>query len=240
MLQGSILFLLLLLLRTPVCAQVEVELQRGGTLEGWIVATTDSSVTLRLDAGNGQMRDAELRRSDITFLEGTDEVIPPPSPEPVQDSVQAGRIPAYEFKHSLLLGLSMGEDRLGVSTVFESRTGHARTLDHIELEYMYTTIPRLWDKEHLLPTSRVVIPTSSLLISSMNTFFPTYRFRRKTEQIFYSHLIAPDLSVGGGFITESYAYHGYYPTPNRSNIIAGRAEFYLSDRIRIRETAGAG
>lgn len=214
---------LLLATQAPLLAQVEVELKYGGTLHGYVVAANDSTITLRLRAEGDAMRDAVLRRSDITFLSGTDTVSPPPPPaaESTEEEIPWYANPnvTLRYRNEVTGGISWMKGTPGA-----------------QLGYQHTSRDLLRDQEHVLESSVHTVPTGYLSVAFAMDML---RIASSWEaEVFYGHLLRPELAVGGGiYFDDMDAAHS--PEINRY-AVAGRVDYFPSEGLRFRETAGIG
>ena len=231
--------ILLFVMQATAHGQVEVELKRGGTLEGTVIAADDSSVTLRIEIGENGTRDAVLRRSDLIFLEGSDEVLPSATGTEAAASQSNDSTPSFEYRNELTFGISTDGilfDAFGNSS---SHVNYSEAGYHYELAYEFTTVPRVWDEAHTLQSSRRVIPTTYVSVASITNPYGKTPWQSRTEQLFYAQLVQPDMALGGGVTFESY-HGGALSDRYELYVFSGRADFFPSTRVRVREAAGAG
>ena len=221
--------LLLLLLPAGISiAQVEVELRRGGTLKGEIVASDDSTITLRVFPDNGAPRDAVLRRSDITFLRN----------DTIDDSILVSEDDEYDdsFKHKIdanvLLSWQPGhysDNRQGVAA----------------FGYEYTSTPRLHDDEHRTAASKSVVPTSYYSVLLTSGPYGSNTVEKSTEHLFGGYLVNPGLAVGAGVLhtresEKTLMLFNYLITSIEMFAFSGHLDLFTSDRVRLREVVTVG
>lgn len=233
---------LLFATQAPLLAQVEVELKYGGTLHGYVVAADDSTITLRVPAEGDAMRDAVLRRADITFLSGSDTVSPPPPPPPPAAESTEEEFPWYANPHDTLQ--YRNEITVGVNR--DPLAGLKNP--HFGLRYLYTSKHLLRDRNHMLESAVRTVPTGYLSVEAAVS--PEDYTSSWDTKVFYGHLLRPALAVGGGiFLGSRSRAYDYASIGNRYGIdsrgadryaLAGRADFYPSQGMRLRETIGIG
>jgi hypothetical protein len=221
----STILLLLLFLSVPVYAQVEVTLRYGGTLRGYVVAKDDSTITLRVAAGDGSSRDAVLRRSDITFEEGTDDILPPPEAREGEAVSESASRASLRYRHDIMATVST----------------HKEHLEGFRFSYEYFATPLLRDTLHTTDAAARVQPTSSF--DTEFTLDRILRARRYSVQVGGSVLLDSALAPGGQvfFGREDHDYGPEYAgdEPYRLGII-GHLGLYVTPVLRLREAVGGG
>jgi len=209
---------------------VVVELKYGGTLEGRIIDSDDSTVTLEVPLDGDRTRRAVLRRSDIRFLEGSDTVGTPGEVSPA-DSMHAEQDSVLQYRNVIGGGIALR--RASSSSPFATRDSR------LEFAYEFTSVPKVWSEDKQTRLAAGITPTTYLSIVSETDPYGEAPLLGSLEYIFYGHQIRPRVVVGGGFILATHGADGSLDI-NRQYIFAGTADYFPSETIRFRETAGAG
>ncbi len=224
----TVVLLLFLLPAGISIAQVEVELRHGGTLEGEIVASDDSTITLRVHPDSGAPRDAVFRRSDVTSVRGdvTGENI----------SVQEGDGEDDSYRNQLSAGLILYWQPGHYS---DNRRGQW------DLGYEHTFTPLVHDDEHRTAASRFVIPTSYISVGMTSGPLGPNTDAKSTEQLFGGFLVTPRLAVGAGVLhavehRKRTVLFRYIPEIIEQYAFAGRVDIFTSECVRLREIVAVG